>query len=74
MEEIELFYVIETSDELYVVEDEIYDDKVVEGVLELATRFQSFESAQEFLKEMKEAKIQGEIRKAKTYISVVKEK
>lgn len=74
MEEIDSFYVIETSDELYLVEDEIYDGKVVEGILELATRFQSNESAQEFLIEMKEAEIQGKIKKAKTYISVVEEK
>ena len=71
MEELETFYVIETLDDLYVVEDEIFKGKVLDGILELATPFESYETAQHFLKEMEEAQIKGKIKKAKTYISIV---
>ncbi|MFF2875065.1 hypothetical protein ACFVR2_01955 [Gottfriedia sp. NPDC057991] len=73
MEELETVYVIETSEDMYVVEDEVFEGKVLEGVLELATRFYSFEDAEEFLKEMQESGNEGTVRPAKIYIKVVKQ-
>lgn len=70
MEELNVFYIIETSDNLYVVEDDIFEGKVLDGILELATPFETYESAQQFLKEMEDAHIHGKVRKAKTYISI----
>lgn len=57
-----IFYVIQTSEELYVVEDEIYEGKVLEGVFELATRFETLDQAQDFLLAMGKTKISGEIK------------
>lgn len=57
-----LFYVIQTSEDLYIVEDEIYEGKVLEGVLELATRFETSDQAKDFLLEMEKMKISGEIK------------
>ncbi|WP_129688292.1 hypothetical protein [Gottfriedia acidiceleris] len=73
MKELETVYVIETSEDLYVVEDDIFDEKVLDGVLELATRFYSYEDAEEFLKEMQKTGNEGKMRAAKIFIEVIKE-
>ncbi|MGG0338155.1 hypothetical protein [Priestia aryabhattai] len=71
MEELETVYVIETSKGLYVIEDEIVEGNVLDGILELAVRFESIEEAENFLQEMTNVSIGGKIRKAKIYIEVV---
>ncbi|WP_102345899.1 hypothetical protein [Bacillus sp. Marseille-P3661] len=73
MEELDTVYVIETSEDLYLVEDEIYEGSVLEGILELAVKFDSYEDAEVFLKDMKDVGIKGQIRTAKIYIEVIKE-
>jgi hypothetical protein len=73
MEELNTVYVIETSEALYVVEDEIYDGKVLDGILELAVQFDTIDDAEKFLEEMKEFGIQGKVKTAKIWIEVVSE-
>lgn len=67
-------YVIQTSTDeisgLYVVEDDIFEGKVLDGILELAVKFESVEKAQSFLKEMNEHHISGVIKKAHMFIAV----
>ncbi|MCZ8538295.1 hypothetical protein M9R32_13950 [Paenisporosarcina quisquiliarum] len=72
MEELETVYVIETLEDLYVVEDEVFEGKVLDGVLELATQFNSRREANDFLAEMSEAGISGKIKEAKIFIKVMK--
>lgn len=62
MQELEQYFVIETSPDLYVVEDELFEGKVLDGVLELAVRFDSLDQAQVFLDEMKKERIDARIR------------
>lgn len=69
MQELEQYFVIETSPDLYVVEDELFEEKVLDGVLELAVRFNSIDQAQKLLDEMKKEKINARIRSAKLIIS-----
>lgn len=72
MEELDTVYVIETREDLYVVEDEVVDKKVLDGVLELATQFNSHIEATDFLKEMSESGITGKVIEAKIFIKVIK--
>lgn len=74
MQELEQYFVIETSPDLYVVEDELFEGKVLDGVLELAVRFDSLDQAQVFLDEMKKERIDARIRTVQLFISVVKDK
>lgn len=71
MEELNSVFVIETTESLYVVEDEIYDGKVLDGILELAVQFDRKEDAEKFLEEMKEFGLQGKVKTAKIWIDVV---
>jgi len=74
IEEYDSYYVVQTSiDEhcgLYVVDDSIFEGKVLDGVLDCATRFDTVEEAQSFLNEMKEHQIEGVIKKAKLFVAV----
>ncbi|WP_214850774.1 hypothetical protein [Exiguobacterium sp. s138] len=74
IEEFDQCFVVQTSMDLnvglYVVEDDIFEGKVLEGTLENAMRFESFQNAEEFLKEMKQNQIEGEIKTARLYISI----
>jgi len=71
MAELDTVFLIETLEDLYVVEDEIVDGKVLDGVLELATRFHSSEEANDFLREMGNAGIPGTIQEARIFIELV---
>ena len=71
MAELDTVFVIETSDDLYVVEDEIVEGKILDGVLELATRFHCIEEANDFLREMDKAGIPGTIQEARIFIELV---
>ncbi|WP_426354591.1 hypothetical protein [Exiguobacterium sp. R-39] len=74
MEELDQCYVIQTSFDssvsLFVVDDSIFEGKILDGTLENATRFESIQEAEEFLNEMKRNHITGEIKTARLYISV----
>lgn len=74
VEELDRCFVIQTSIDsivgLYVVEDDIFEGKVLDGTLENALRFQSIQEAEEFLKEMKLNQIEGRIKTARLYISI----
>ncbi|MBW9234648.1 hypothetical protein JQK62_20820 [Leptospira santarosai] len=72
MDELDTVYVIETLEDLYVVEDEVYEGKVLDGVLELATQFNTRGEANDFLAEMREAGITGNVMEAKVFIKVMK--
>ena len=74
MQELEQYFVIEISPDLYVVEDELFEGKVLDGVLELAVRFDSLDQAQVFLDEMKKERIDARIRTVQLFISVVEDK
>lgn len=71
MAELDTVFVIETLDDLYVVEDEVFEGKVLDGALELATRFHTIEDANDFLREMDNAGIQGTIQEARIFIELV---
>lgn len=71
MAELDTVFVIETLDDLYVVEDEVVEGEVLDGVLELATRFHSIEEANDFLREMDNAGIHGTIQEARIFIELV---
>jgi len=71
MGELYTVFVIESSKDLYVLEDEIYNGEILDGVIELATQFDSREEAEEFLVKMEKSKIKGEVKEAKIYIKVI---
>ena len=54
-----------------MVEDEVVGGKVLDGVLELATRFHSIEGANDFLRDMGNAGIPGTILEARIFIELV---
>ncbi|WP_029330352.1 hypothetical protein [Exiguobacterium oxidotolerans] len=74
IEEYDSHYVVQTSTDeyggLYVVDDSIFEGKVLDGVLDCATRFETIEEAQSFLNEMKKYQIKGVIKKAKLFVAV----
>jgi len=74
MEEIDQCYVIQTSTDssvsLFVIEDSIFEGKILDGTLENATRFEHIQEAEEFLDEMKRSQITGEIKSTRLYISI----
>lgn len=74
IEEYDSYYVVQTrSDEyggLYVVDDSAFEGKVLDGVLDCATRFETVEEAETFLSEMKEHQIKGVVKKAKLFVAI----
>lgn len=74
IEEYDSYYVVQTSSDeyggLYVVDDSVFEGKVLDGVLDCATRFETVEEAETFLSEMKEHQIEGVVKKAKLFVAI----